>query len=112
MPKFQFALLLEFSRLLPPLPRPHHRRVARAILEAAAARHDGDVFDLACGDLVLLCRAPTHLGEDPATHPATLPHALSRLLRADLPAGVELVTTWALEHDGGAVLAFAAGLAG
>jgi hypothetical protein len=110
-PKARVALRLQLSRLAPPLPRPHHRRIARAILDEAAQRYDGDLFDLACGDMVLLCRAPSHGGADPAAHPASLPHALSRLFRADVPDGGALTQMWTLERDGAVLLAYAAQLA-
>jgi hypothetical protein len=48
------ALLLRLSQLPPPGPKPHHRRVARALLDEAALRHGGQVFALRNLDLVLL----------------------------------------------------------
>src|ERR1019366_417693 len=50
------ALALHLSRLRPPAPRPHHRRIAQAMLQDAARRHDGQVHALRNGDIVLLCR--------------------------------------------------------
>jgi len=48
------ALLLRLSGLPPPGARPHHRRVARALMDEAALRHGGQVFALRNLDLVLL----------------------------------------------------------
>ena len=38
------ALALHLSRLPPPAPRPHHRRIARAVLDDAAARQGGPLL--------------------------------------------------------------------
>jgi len=109
MPKSRVALLLRLSLLQPPLPRPHHRRIARAILEDVAHHNQGETFELGCGDMVLLCRAPSHSGSDPALHPATLPHAFARLFRSDVPppGNAALAMLWTLERDGAALLAYA-----
>jgi hypothetical protein len=48
------ALLLRLSRLPPPGARPHHRRIARSLLDEAAMRGGGQVFTLRNSDLVLL----------------------------------------------------------
>lgn len=48
------ALVLCLSRLPPPGIRPHHRRIARSLLDEAALRHGGQVFALRNQDLVLL----------------------------------------------------------
>lgn len=48
------ALLLRLSQLRAPGAKPHHRRIARALLDEAALRHGGQVFALRNLDLVLL----------------------------------------------------------
>ena len=48
------ALLLRLSQLPPPGAKPHHRRVARSLLDEAALRCGGQVFALRNLDLVLL----------------------------------------------------------
>lgn len=48
------ALVLRLSRLPPPGVRPHHRRIARSLLDEAALRRGGQVFTLRNHDLVLL----------------------------------------------------------
>ena len=87
------------------------------ILDDTAQRHEGQVFTLANGDMVLLCReAPP--GRPPAARPAqgmalpdpaTLPDTMARLLRVDLPDPARLTTVWRLEDALPAVTAFAAG---
>lgn len=110
-PKARLVIWLQLARLPPPLPRAHHRRTAHAILEKAAQLHEGEVFALQTGDMVLLCRAPAHGGTEPGAHPAALPHTLSRLFAIDVPPGSELVETWSLERDGPELLARVARLA-
>jgi hypothetical protein len=110
------VVVLHLSRLAPPGPRPHHRRVARAILEDTAQRHEGQVFALANGDLVLLCRAagpdraqPARPAHGPApSDPATLPDALARLLRVDMPDPTRVTTVWRLEESLPALTAYVA----
>ena len=111
MPKGRVAVWLQLSRIPAPLPRPHHRRIAQAILETAAQHYRGEVFSLRSGDLVLLCQAPTHNGTEPAAHPAALPHTFARLFQTDLLTASELTQTWSLEHDGAALMARATALA-
>lgn len=48
------ALVLRLSQLPPPGAKPHHRRVARSLLDEAALRRGGQVFALRNMDLVLL----------------------------------------------------------
>ena len=110
MPKARVAVWLQLSQLPQSAPKPHQRRVAHAIMEAAANHHDGDVFSLVNGDLVLLCRAPAHNGVEPAAHPMALAHTFSRLLHPNMPDPAELTRTWWLEHDGAALLAHLAQL--
>ena len=106
------ALALHLSRLPAPGPRPHHRRVARAILDDAARRHEGQLFVLTNGDLVLLCRsARAGAAGAPAAgapDPAALPDTLARLLRMDMPDPGRLTTVWKLDEALPALAAFAA----
>jgi hypothetical protein len=91
-------VVLHLSALLPPAPRPHHRRIARAILDDAASRFDGQVFLQASGDLVLLCR-PDGV--------ASTAETLARLFRIDTPCAEALLTLWELPGDAAAVFAYA-----
>ncbi len=107
------ALVLHLSRLTAPAPRPHHRRVARALMQDTAARHEGQLFQLGHGDLVLLCRDATvteaHLVLPAArvADPAALPGILRRLLRIDTPPGLDLVSVWPLGAQGPKLLDYA-----
>ncbi len=109
-PRGRMALVLRLSALPPPLPRPHHRRIAATILEQAARLYDGEAFELPGGDLVLLCRLAAPDGNE--LHPAGLPDILARLLRADVPPTRSLTTLWDLEREGTALLAYTAALEG
>ena len=110
------GLVLHLSRLPSPGPRPHHRRIARTILEDTAQRHEGQVFVLANGDMVLLCRAaqpgrppPVRPLHGPALpDPGTLPDALARLLRVDMPDPGRVTTVWRLEDGLPALTSYAA----
>jgi EAL domain-containing protein (putative c-di-GMP-specific phosphodiesterase class I) len=84
------ALVLHLSRLHDPAPRPHHRRIARAILNDAALHHAGEVFSRGSGDLVLLCES--------AGAPELL-DSLGRLFGADAPAADRLLSLWTLPQD-------------
>jgi EAL domain-containing protein (putative c-di-GMP-specific phosphodiesterase class I) len=104
------AVALHLSRLATPAPRPHHRRIARVLMEDTARRHDGEVFTPTNGDMVLLCR----LGEERraagplrVASPTALPDVLARLLRADLADPRELTSLWPLETAGDQALAYA-----
>ena len=90
------ALALRLALLRPPAPRPHHARIARALLQDVAQRHDGEVFALGNRDLVLLCRA--------APEALALPALLTRLLRPNAPDPAALVAAWRLEDAAGALL--------
>ena len=109
-PRGRVALVLRLSELPHPAPRRYHRRIAHVILQEAAARYDGTVFLLRGGDVVLLCRLSAGAPPPDAalTHPEALPQTLARLFRADVPNGAALTTTWRLEHDDEAMLAYAA----
>ncbi len=113
-PQGRMVLQLHLSRLNSPGPRPHHRRVARAILDDTAQRHEGQVFTLANGDMVLLCREATP-GRMPAARPvpgmslpdpAALPDTMARLLRIDLSDPACVTTVWRLEEAVPEVTAF------
>jgi EAL domain-containing protein (putative c-di-GMP-specific phosphodiesterase class I) len=107
------ALVLHLSRLSPPAPRPHHRRVARALMQDTAEWHEGQLFALGDGDLALLCREAANRAGKPAERPArvadaaALPEILRRLLRIDTPPGLDLVSVWKLGTDGGKLLDYA-----
>jgi hypothetical protein len=76
-------------------PAPHRRRVARALLQEGALAAGGQVLDGPGGDLLLI-GAEAHRA-------ARLRALLERLVG---PAGTLI---WSLEHDGAALLAYAAG---
>ena len=99
-PQGRVALVLHLSRLRPPAPRPHHARIARALLEETAQRRDGQVFAPRNGDLVLICGA----GPDVLV----LPDMLGRLLRLDAPDPAAIVSAWRLEQSPEPLLAYAA----
>lgn len=80
------GLILHLSRLPPPGPRPHHRRVAQALLHDSARRHDGQVYALRNGDLVLL--TPSH------AEPPALAELLHRLLHVAAEQDHPLVSVW------------------
>ena len=100
-PARRAALVLHLSRLRPPAPRPHHQRVAGAILQDAAQRSEGQVFALGNGDQVLICTLTPDA--------AALPDALGRLLHVDAPNPADLLSFWDLEADAGRLLDYAAG---
>lgn len=113
-PRSRVAVLLRLSALPPPGARRYHRRIAHAVLDETAQRHEGQVFLLRGGDAVLLCRDG---GEpacgDPLAQPHALPRLFARLLEADLPDGtatsLPLTTVWRLEEQAEALLAYAEG---
>ena len=98
-PQGRMALVLHLSRLAPPGPRPHHRRIARAILDDTALRHDGQVFALGNNDMVLLCGVVPR-GQAPAVRPlglalsdpAAASATMAALLRVDLPDPAAVAT--------------------
>ena len=96
-PRGCVALVLQLSGLPPPAPRPHHRRIARVLMQDAAQRHDGQVFALGNGDLALLCRLPAETRPQAALD--GLPATLARLLRVDLPDPGRLVALWPLATE-------------
>ena len=98
-PHGRMALVLHLSQLAPPAPRPHHRRVARAVMEDAAQWQAGQVFALRNDDLLLLFRS-----DDGG---APLAATLAQLFQVDVPDPAELLTLWSLEKDGAALLRYA-----
>ncbi len=92
------VIVLHLSALLPPAPRPHHRRIAYAILGDAALRRDGQVFTQPSGDLAMLCRTEGV---------AEAAETLARLFRVDAPRAEALLTLWRLPADAASVLAYA-----
>ncbi|HUA77842.1 MAG TPA: hypothetical protein VMA86_09230, partial [Acetobacteraceae bacterium] len=109
-PEEWLALVLHLGRLVPPAPQPHHRRVARALLHEAAERNDGQLFPLANGDLVLLCRRPHNfVGTAPrADDPLRLPQALAALFCAATTDPGGIVSLWRLAEHAKPFLAYAA----
>lgn len=92
-------------------PKPHHRRIARSLLDDSAQRHGGQVFALRNGDLVLLCpsaslRAP--VATRPAGSSEALPALLARLLRPEGSEPVAPVSVWPLPDSRERLLAYAA----
>jgi hypothetical protein len=97
-PEKWVALALHLSRLQPPAPRPHHRRIARAVLDDAASRRDAQLFPLGIGDLVLLF---------PAADAGTgLAATLARLFAPDAPNPERLLSRWLLPDDANELFAF------
>jgi hypothetical protein len=111
-PAGRVALVLHLSRLVPPAPRPYHVRIARALLQDTAARHEGQVFTLGNQDMVLLCAASASPGgalglrNTLATDPLALPAILLRLLRADMKPAGALVSLWPLDDAGDELAAY------
>ncbi len=107
----RLAMVVHLSQLRPPAPRPHHRRVARAMLHDTALRHDGQMFAVDNGDLVLLCRldAATAPGRSGTSQdPLTLSRTLGRLLRADAIDPDRLISLWNLQDGAGPLLDYTA----
>jgi hypothetical protein len=106
----KLALALHLSALKPPAPKPHHARIATALLQDMAQRFGGQVFPLANGDLVLLCgiTAEGARGGAPALSPLSLPATLAELFSADAPNMAEFVTLWRLDSEGAAFRAYLA----
>lgn len=93
------ALVLHLSRMAPPAPRTHHRRIARAMLDDAAQRQSGQVFALHNDDLLLLFRA-----DDGAV---PMLDTLARLFLVDVPDPAGLTTLWSLTRDAAALMQYA-----
>ncbi len=85
------VLCLHLSRLAPPAPRPHHQRIARAVLDDVSSRHRGQLFTLINGDLALLFPAPDG--------GVSLAATLGTLFSADAPDAGLILSRWSLpEH--------------
>jgi EAL domain-containing protein (putative c-di-GMP-specific phosphodiesterase class I) len=84
------VLMLRLSGLHAPGPRPHHRRIARALLDEVVRGHGGQVFTCPNGDLVLL--------SDPAPA-ASVMATLSQLFRLEAPSRDALLALWSLPAD-------------
>jgi hypothetical protein len=104
------AVVVHLSLLRPPAPRPHHRRIARVMLQDTALRHDGQVFAMPNGDLAMLCHADASAGSGRASSqdPLGLSRTLGRLLRADAIDPDRLVSVWDLQDGAEALLDYAA----
>jgi hypothetical protein len=103
------ALVLHLSRLTPPDPRPYHRRIARALMQDAAQRADGQLFALRNADLVLLTRD----GDQPgAAVPPNLSNAtgerLRRLYGREAGNTAAVVSEWRLPRDTAKLATYAA----
>jgi hypothetical protein len=114
-PAGRVAVVLHLSRLPALGVRPHHRRVARALMQDTAGRYDGQVFERPSGDLVLLCRrglaqapSPGQTGRSTTADPLALPEILTRLLRAGSADPGQLVSVWSLEDEQELLLAYTA----
>ena len=98
-PRGWSVVALHLSRLPPPGPRPYHRRIARAMLQDAAQRGDGQMFTLRNADLVLL-----FCDDSPPSTP------LAEQLRAVFTVGgadpAAIVSDWKLPHAGAVLLAY------
>ncbi len=105
-PAGRTAVVLHLSRMVAPAPRPHHRRIARALMDDAATRHDGHLFSLGNGDLVLLWSAAPG-GRGDTANARALPDILGRLLRADVPNPAAVLSVWPLERAPAALLTYA-----
>ena len=92
------VLVLHLSRLPPPAPRPHHRRIARVVLDGAASREQGQLFTLLNGDMALLF--PSRDGG------AGLAATLASLFATDAPDAGLLLSRWMLPDHLGALVAF------
>ncbi len=108
-PRGKMALALHLSRLRPPAPRPHHIRIARALMEDTAQRYGGQVFPLRNGDLVLICAAPGDeaRGQMGQAAPTALPASLARMFGASAPEDGKLTTVWRLDGEAEQFRAFA-----
>jgi hypothetical protein len=109
-PRGKLALVLRLSVLKPPAPRPHHLRIAMALLQDTAQRYAGQIFALGNADLVLLCAAPdedNRLVSGQAS-PLGLQGALGRLFAADTADASNLTTLWRLEDQAESLRAYLA----
>lgn len=94
------AVALQLSLLPPPGALPYHRRAARALLQDAALRGDGQVFSIRNGDIVLLCR-------DSPTISTAAADTLRRLFAREGADPLGFVHEWRLPHGSAALLSYA-----
>ena len=94
-PQGRMALVLRHRWLTPPGPRPHDRRMARAFLDDIAVRHDGQVFALGNGDMVLLSRRRQVRAPCPRGHARDAAGA-ARHSAAGSPDPAEVAAVWPL----------------
>lgn len=101
------VLVVHIGRMINP--KPHHRRVARAILQDVAQRLEGQVFAPRNGDLVLICReTPPGLRlVQNGLEPQQLTATLGRLLQAETPPSARLISAWRVNADPTRLLAYA-----
>jgi len=78
-------------------PRPHHRRIAKALLQDSASRHGGQLFPIRNGDLALLAPMTDHSGGP--VDPGNLPATLAQLFKADRPDPAGLTSRFSIEQD-------------
>ncbi len=97
-PHGRVALVLHLSALYPNAARPHHSRIARAMLHDVAQRQDGTTYALRNGDVVLLCQLAAPRGGSAAAL-AALPGTLARLFRRDAADIDLLVSVWPLPQE-------------
>ena len=112
-PTNRLAVVLHLSRLAPPAPRAHHIRVARVLLQDAAARFGGQVFAMRNQDLVLLCDGgarssglSTTLAPEPVLAPDALPATLAKLFAADVPDPGRLTSLWRIDREASSLVAY------
>jgi hypothetical protein len=96
------VVVLHLARLHPAALRPHHRRIARAVMQDAALRQDGPIFFLRNGDVVLFGRYGQHVS---AT--TTLVATLASLFRFEAAEPSTLISVWPLIQDAGPLLDYA-----
>jgi EAL domain-containing protein (putative c-di-GMP-specific phosphodiesterase class I) len=89
-PRGRLAIVLHLSRLR--APRAYHGRIARPVLDQAAARLAGTVYPRSNGDLLLLCQEPT--SGDASLQPAALVQELALLFGAEGDLG--FISLWHL----------------
>jgi hypothetical protein len=112
-PNGRVVIAVRLSHMRPPAPRPHHRRIIRALMQETARRNEGSTYMLANGDVVLLCKAdgphPANEAASATTYsPHRLPELLSRLLHVDAPDTSDFISVWPLAQTQRAALTYAA----
>ena len=95
-PHGRLAIVLHLSALHAPAPRPHHLRIARALMHDVAQRHEGQTFALRNGDVALLCQTARPEPGSAQAALAALPATLGRMFRHDIADAATLVSVWPL----------------